>query len=169
MNDWPPESRVALDNFYGKHVLSAVGDPTAAWLTTHLVRINLPYQLTPSWDLEVRLNVIQCHTLVAISLTRILAGILQHYGDYDAVCAARMQIFGGTYNYRCVAGSLELSLHAWGAAIDFDPPNNEPGVHWRPNAGMMPGEVVSLFDAEGWKWGGRFLARPDCMHFQATS
>jgi hypothetical protein len=33
----------------------------------------------------------------------------------------------------------------------------------------MPMEVVRLFEAAGWKWGGRFQSRPDCMHFQATA
>ena len=34
--------------------------------------------------------------------------------------------------------------------------------------GMMPQPVVDIFEAESWKWGGRFTQRQDCMHFQAT-
>jgi hypothetical protein len=34
---------------------------------------------------------------------------------------------------------------------------------------MMPRAVVDIFEAQGWKWGGNFSTKPDCMHFQATS
>ncbi|MFN2446983.1 MAG: M15 family metallopeptidase [Vicinamibacterales bacterium] len=26
-----------------------------------------------------------------------------------------------------------------------------------------------MFERAGWRWGGRFVSRPDCMHFQATT
>jgi hypothetical protein len=80
-----------------------------------------------------------------------------------------MHLYGGTYNYRRISGSSNLSLHAFGAAIDLDPDHNPLGMPWRADAGMMPMEVVEIFEAEGWKWGGRFQSRKDCMHFQATS
>jgi hypothetical protein len=60
-----------------------------------------------------------------------------------------------------------LSLHAWGAAIDLDPDYNPVGWAWRRDAGMIPMAVVELFEAAGWRWGGQFKGRKDCMHFQA--
>ena len=56
-----------------------------------------------------------------------------------------------------------------GATIDLDPEHNRLGQRWLPDSGMMPEEVVAIFEAEGGKWGGRFQSRADCMHFQATS
>lgn len=79
-----------------------------------------------------------------------------------------MDLFGGCYNYRRVSGRSQLSVHSWGAAIDLDPVNNPLGKKWRPDSGMMPEQVVAIFRAEGWRWGGDFT-RPDCMHFEAIS
>ena len=35
--------------------------------------------------------------------------------------------FGGVCSYRRIAGSVRLSLHAYGAVIDIDPKNNPLG------------------------------------------
>jgi D-alanyl-D-alanine carboxypeptidase-like protein len=166
---WPPEDRATLDAFYGKHELKADGMPTQSWINKSLTTIVLPYPMTPSWEPSAKVTRIQCHRLVADSLKRVLSGILAHYGSIDSIKSARMNLYGGAYNFRRIAGSAHLSLHAWGAAIDLDPEHNPLGVPWRTDAGMMPQEVIDIFTAENWKWGGRFHTRPDCMHFQATS
>lgn len=169
MPTWPREIRSELDAFYGKHVLKADGTPTSAWVKAHLTIIRLPYPMVPSWQPEDTVTRIQCHRLVAESLRTILQQILDHYGSVDSVRSARMQLYGGAYNYRRISGSANLSLHAYGAAIDLDPEHNPLGRAWAPDAGMMPQEVVQIFADQGWKWGGNFHSRPDCMHFQATS
>jgi hypothetical protein len=51
---------------------------------------------------------------------------------------------------------------------DLDPDRNPLGKPWQADNGMMPELVVAPFKAAGWKWGGRFKNRKDCMHFQAT-
>lgn len=122
-----------------------------------------------SWQPHSEVTRLQCHRLVADSLGRVLSGILTHYGSVESVRSARMTLTGGTYNYRPIAGSVQLSLHAYGAAIDLDPAQNPLGKPWAADTGMMPQEVVALFAAEGWKWGGTFHNRKDCMHFQATA
>ena len=79
-----------------------------------------------------------------------------------------MHLYGGCYNFRLIKNSNRLSCHAWGAAIDLDPEKNPLGVKYDESKGMMPRAVINIFEAEGWKWGGRFTKRPDCMHFQAA-
>jgi hypothetical protein len=166
---WPPETKVQLENFYGKFQLSANGKPTATWENNTLTAFIAPYPLTLSWDLSKVATRVRCHKKVAVSLKKILQAILDHYGSVAAVKAARMHLYGGCYEFRNIGGSHTLSVHSYGAAIDLDPENNPRGKAYQPNAGMMPQAVIDIFEAEGWKWGGDFSTIPDCMHFQATS
>ncbi len=166
---WPPEEPQALAAFYGAFTFRADGFPTAAWESAHLTTIVAPYPLLASWDPSVAITRVRCHRQIAESLRDVLRGILTHYGSVQAVRAARMHLYGGVYNFRRISGSGKLSLHAYGAAIDLDPDRNPLGKAWQPNSGMMPEAVVALFEAAGWKWGGRFQTRKDCMHFQATA
>jgi len=164
---WPADTQAELEAFYSVHRLDATGKPTAAWERDHLTRLRLPYRMTLSWQPGSSVSSITCHKKVGGSLERILTGILRHYGSEQEVRNHRMHLFGGCYNYRRVTGGSRLSTHAWGAAIDLDPDRNRYGEPWDPRKGMMPLEVVGLFEAEGWRWGGRF-STPDPMHFQAT-
>ena len=165
---WPADTQEDLERFYGRHQLRADGRPTVAWERANLVTIPAPYPLTLAWDLAIQVRKITCHRLVAGSVETVLAGILTHYGSLDAVRTARMHLYGGCYNYRRISGSSRLSTHAWGAGVDLDPDRNPLGTPYTPELGMMPAAVIELFEREGWRWGGRFTSRPDCMHFQAT-
>ena len=167
--NWPRDNPADLEAFYGRIELGADGLPTAAWEAENLTTIVAPYTLYPVWDSEMPIRWIRCHRLVAESLKGVLSGILAHYGSVARLREARMHLFGGVYHYRRIKGTSVLSLHAYGAAIDLDPALNPLGQEWRPDAGMMPLPVVGLFEAAGWKWGGRFAGRKDCMHFQATA
>lgn len=164
---WPADEEPQLNGFYGKHQLGATGMPTAQWEREHLTQLALPYPMRLSWNHGVQVKKLSCHLKVRDSLAEILAGILRHFGSYQEVVAARMDLLGGCYSYRRIAGSHRLSTHSWGAAIDLDPEANPMGKLWEPGVGMMPLEVVSLFESCGWRWGGRFQ-RADAMHFQAT-
>ena len=166
---WPADSQIALEVFYSKHKLGTTGMPTAAWESEHLTSIKLPYRMTLPWDLSKTIGRIRCHNKVGDSLTRIFDRILKHYGSEQEVKRNRMHLFGGCFAYRPVAGGARLSTHAWGAAIDLDPDRNPLGKEWNSQDGMMPLTVVGIFEAEGWRWGGRFQNRKDCMHFQATA
>jgi len=166
---WPREDPEELSAFYGAFKLGPDGLPTAAWEAAHLVTIRAPYPLRAAWDPKIVVIGIRCHRRVVESLSRILEVILEGYGSLAAVRHFGMDRFGGSYNYRRISGSTKLSLHAYGAAIDLDPEHNPLGRAWRPDVGMMPVEVVETFEAAGWKWGGRFEGRKDCMHFQATA
>ncbi len=94
------------------------------------------------------------------------------------------------FNYRTVAGSNSLSLHARGLAIDINPRDN-PMVYYDENGNIeqcLPanGEAYAdrsknfshkidkndlcyqLFMEHGFTWGGNWNA-PDYMHFSKSS
>ncbi|MBL9038005.1 MAG: M15 family metallopeptidase, partial [Archangium sp.] len=77
---------------------------------------------------------------------------------------------GGTWSWRTISRSKNLSAHAWGIAIDLNP---EWGHYWRWTRrgeplvwrNRIPQEVVDAFEAEGFIWGGRWV-HFDTMHFE---
>lgn len=167
--NWPKDTPKALNAFYGKHDLGSDGLPTGAWLSENLKLFSVPYPLAPAWNPSQQVKKIRCHKRVGESLVRIFEQILDYYGDYENVKVARMHLYAGCYNFRIIKDSVRLSTHAWGAGIDLDPEKNPLGKKYSAKAGMLPEVVIEIFEAEGWKWGGRFVQRPDCMHFQATA
>lgn len=85
------------------------------------------------------------------------------------------------FNFRTIANSDRLSLHALGAAIDINPVQN-PFVgrqsvqppegagyverqHLRPGMITRSGPVVEAFKAFGWRWGGDWTSIKDYQHF----
>lgn len=89
---------------------------------------------------------------------------------HDPSLARFFESPGGTFNWRRIAGSDQLSMHAWAIAIDLDTPHsnywrNEPrdqSLTWK-NA--YPQAIVDAFEAEGFAWGGRWY-HYDTMHFE---
>ena len=73
---------------------------------------------------------------------------------------------GGTYNCRSVAGTMQTSMHSWGAAIDI---NTAYSDYWQWSRGgytnRIPAEIVAIFERHGFIWGGRW-AHFDTMHFE---
>jgi len=83
------------------------------------------------------------------------------------------------FNYRVVAGTDRLSLHAAGRAVDINPLRN-PAIYpdgriapaagvYRPGApGTLTAEhpLVHAFEERGWRWGGRFGHVRDHHHFE---
>ncbi|WP_232614133.1 M15 family metallopeptidase [Photobacterium carnosum] len=97
------------------------------------------------------------------------------------------------FNYRPVAGTGSLSLHAYGAAIDLNPLQNPfvtfgsngnakfspvQGVHYanraqyrfgKPNSRGMAEAVIDTFARHGFQyWGGFWNSPIDYQHFQLT-
>ena len=78
----------------------------------------------------------------------------------------------GTYNCRQIAGTKRLSAHSYGIAIDIAIKHSD---YWRwskPNAAgqrpyrnKIPMEIVRIFEAHGFIWGGRWR-HYDTMHFE---
>lgn len=130
-----------------------------------LVRLKPPYGMVLSWDPDVKIKSFMCHEKVHDTLLRCLTRIAETYGSQAKIEEARMHLFGGCVNERNRRGGRTLSTHSWGAAIDLDPVRNARGKPYVRGAGMMPPEVIRIFENEGWVWGGQF-STPDAMHFQ---
>ncbi len=152
-NNWPQQDFASMVAFYGN-----VGE--------NQTKLILPYAMRLAWDTTKTVSMITCHAKVKVSLGRILAGILSHYGSEDRAREARMDLFGGCLNVRKVRGGSNWSIHSWGTAIDLDPDHNAMSMH-REQA-SMPIEVISIFQDEGWISMGN-SRNYDFMHFQAAT
>lgn len=86
--------------------------------------IQLAYPMRLAWDLGTTVTRMSCHQLVAAPLDTIWRETLTHYG-MDRIKVLRLDLFGGSYNYRKSRGSNNLSAHAWGIAVDMDPERND--------------------------------------------
>lgn len=71
-----------------------------------------------------------------------------------------LDTYDGGYVWRPKRTSSHLSMHSYGAALDFNAATNPMGT-----SGCMDLRLVVLAESKGWTWGGRW-ARPDPMHFQ---
>lgn len=80
------------------------------------------------------------------------------------------------FNYRTVAGTNRLSLHALGRAIDLNPFLNPYLIAGkkaiRPYNPQTPGTIVKgdaayiAFTKRGWTWGGDWVNEKDYQHFE---
>lgn len=77
----------------------------------------------------------------------------------------------GTFNYRKIAGTDDLSSHAYGIAIDLAV---EHANYWRwgrkadgsfDYQNRIPHAIVDIFEAHGFIWGGKWH-HFDTMHFE---
>ena len=76
----------------------------------------------------------------------------------------------GTYNYRVIAGTSQLSPHAFGIAIDL---KSNPHDYWRwatkeqgqSRLASYPQNLVQAFEEQGFIWGGKW-AHFDFLHFE---
>jgi len=160
---WPKPDRASVEEFYGRHRLGLDGMPSTSWQLENLTLLRTPFPLRLAWEPVTTVSRVRVHRRCADSLGRILVALLRAYGTAAAVTAARVDLFGGVYQFRRISGSSSLSLHSWGAAIDIDPERNGLGAK-----GSIPAAVVKAFKDEGWAWGGEFKGRKDPMHFEAV-
>ncbi len=78
----------------------------------------------------------------------------------------------GTYNCRVVADTGMPSMHASGAAIDISTAQSDywvwakgKGAQTIPYRNKIPWEIVEIFEAEKFIWGGKWY-HYDTMHFE---
>ena len=76
-------------------------------------------------------------------------------------------VFSGSFNFRPIRGRAEISMHAYGAAIDWDAPDNPMGYGNLHHRFTDDDPLIAAFKAEGWRWGGDYCSRHDYMHVEA--
>lgn len=155
MPRWPHDDMQSLVAFYG--------DPNDAnFHSEQIVRIMPPWQLFYAgrpWT-----HGIEVHRKCASALSAALQEIWEHAGRTQAaIDACGLSNFSGSYVNRDVRGHPGVkSVHAFGAAFDFDAEHNPLGA----TRGAMPSEAVASFKHQEGTWGGDFVHRKDWMHFQ---
>lgn len=160
----PPNGFDEIKEFYEwkDEYLDPSGQPLPIW-EAKMILINLPSQLTLSWN-----------TAIVISKVKIHRNCAQVYSDFFEALHQNglmysLNPFGGSYNFRLKRISHQLSMHAFGAAMDFNPLGNpmEKDIVSGWEAGKKPfamnTQVVEIARALNIKWGGDFN---DPMHFQ---
>lgn len=159
----------------------------------------------PSFDMLVLLRLVHWdmqgaeqigEMVVAAEIGEDVARIFErlHAAHFPIERMERVATFGGcdnrsmaanntsAFNFRVIAGTSRLSLHAFGAAIDINPVQNPyvgaaaqvfpplaveyvERTHLRPGMITRPGPVIDAFDAFGWNWGGDWNSPKDYQHF----
>ncbi|MBK0399167.1 peptidoglycan-binding protein [Limibaculum sp. M0105] len=159
--DWPSQDPVAMTAFYGPN-----GVPGGR--TPPLARVPCPWPLRLAWDQSVTIGAISIHESCADSLARVLARVHAAYGTEGALRLG-LDLFGGSYNPRRMRGGSRWSVHAWGAAIDWDPARNR--LSWGRDRARLAGpefaEWWCIWEDEGWTSLGR-ARNFDWMHVQAA-
>lgn len=133
-------------------------------------------QLVVRRDLAAELtDIFALMEAVRFPVARVTPIVRYGWSDEAAMAADNSSAF----NYRFIAGTERLSLHAAGRAIDINPRENpavDPdgrvapaGAMWRPDhPGTFSDDdpVVRAFLARGWRWGGHFTHIKDYHHFE---
>lgn len=147
---WPHDDTASKNKFFGKPGMN-------------LVTITPPYQMY--YDSHA-IKTLTVNKAVATSLLKVFNEILDRCGhDQKKIDTIRASVYAGCYAPRNIRGSGNISNHAYAAAIDLDPENNQLGR----KVGTMSPIIVTAFKNEGWLWGGDYKGRKDWMHFEAVS
>lgn len=171
MNAWPKQSQLA--QFYGNPDANGNGEADLGWEDANLIRFMPPWSMVLAWDPAKTIRSFRIHRKCFVSLKDVFDVIWVRAGQsQDRIERDGLHLFGGSYNFRLTRHGTRLSTHAYGCAIDLNPEGNRMGWAWNPedpNAkATMPLYVVEAFESEGWVFGGRWVSRPDAMHFQAA-
>jgi hypothetical protein len=154
---WPVQSQRDMEKFFG---------PVGANQATLALPDGYPMRI--AWDLQNPVRRFSCHEKIHDASRRVLVRVLDHYGP-TRISELGLDLFGGCLNVRRMRGGSAWSVHAWGAAIDFDPERNQ--LKWNKTRARLARPEYerwwALWEAEGFISLGR--ARDfDWMHVQAA-
>jgi peptidoglycan LD-endopeptidase CwlK len=116
------------------------------------------------------------HTTVRITsvngVDQRLAAVSAELDQLPAVDKKFVLKTAGTFYWRPIAGTNQLSAHAFGIAIDI---NADYADYWRwggtaangliPYRNRIPPRIVEIFERHGFIWGGKWY-HYDTMHFE---
>lgn len=161
---------------------SGIDIPTSIRET--LVVINVSYI---SFDTRLHLGQLVVHRSVVVEVQDIFVELLelsfpiQHaipvvrYGWNDD--ASMRANNSSAFNYRTIAGTEELSVHALGLAVDINPAFNpytrrdgvvipHGAIYDTTRPGTITNDIARVFTRRGWEWGGDWKGtRKDWQHF----
>lgn len=153
-NRWPRQTTAEMTAFYGRP-----GE-------NHTM-IDLPFTMKIAWNKRQKINRFTINSRCAESALRCFERIA---ATYDARQRADLGIdlFGGCYNNRNMRGGSQLSTHAFAAAIDFSPEENQ--LRWGADrARLAQRDAIpfwEIWESEGWVSLGR-ARNFDWQHIQA--
>jgi hypothetical protein len=119
--------------------------PDPAWVAAHVATATVPI-----------LGSVTCNKAIFPQLIAALQDV-QSQGLADKIHPSE---YAGCYYPRFIAGSTQLSNHAFGLALDLNVPGNQRG-----SVGEMDRGVVAIFKHWGFTWGGDW-GYTDPMHFE---
>lgn len=119
--------------------------PDPAWVSSHIVTEVVPI-----------LGSVTCNKFMMPQLKGALRDVVQA----DLADEIHPDEYAGCYYPRFIAGSTQLSNHAFGLALDLNVPGNQRGT-----VGEMHRGVVEIFKRWGFGWGGDWQYT-DPMHFE---
>lgn len=160
---FPHEDIVSLIKFYGDP-RGSNGQVSKKWWAENIVKWTPPYQLYYSDGNRTKLKTMFLHKKVVDVYTAAYTEVMNTF-DPKEINALRLNISGGTYNYRVVRGGSRLSTHAFGIAIDMDPARNPYPKEWKE--GMINREFCDILMKHGIWWRGH-NGDKDPMHFQCA-
>ena len=144
--------------------LAFYGNPAGpGWLHANTVYVQCP------WTLHVGsqpTDHILIHKHCADSLRRVLCNVWDAVGhSISEIQSRRYDRYDGSYNFRPMRGSAQMSMHAFACAIDWDAADN--AFHSTRHLFTDQSLLIVKFKEEGWIWGGEW-SPPDAMHVQAA-
>jgi len=159
---FPHEDTEALNHFYGDP-RGRNGLVSTSWYKDNITKWTPIYPMFYS-EHNVPLKTLLVHKLCVPTFDKAFGNVLKHFG-IDKIKELRLNISGGTYNYRLMRGGSRLSVHAYGIAIDMDP-NYNPFPHpW--HSGGINIDFANIMMEAGFWWRG-YHGDIDPMHFQCA-
>lgn len=160
---FPHEDIVSLVKFYGDP-RGSNGQVSKKWWAENIVKWTPPYQLYYSDGNRTKLKTLFLHKKVVNVYTAAYTEVMNTFEPKE-INALRLNISGGTYNYRVVRGGSRLSTHAFGISIDMDPARNPYPKAWKE--GMINRQFCDILMKHGIWWRGH-NGDKDPMHFQCA-